>query len=249
MRGRSNHFFNNFTNSREQTLLHDLVIESISIYGEDMYYIPRELTNFDKLYGTDDQSQYNHAIMICVFIESVDGFEGDGKFMSKFGLEIRDEATFVIPQRTFQEEISTVTQQTRPNEGDLIYFPLNKKCFKISYVDKFQMFYPLGTLPTWKLKTELFEYSNEQFNTSIDEIDAIQTNYSTDILDYTLLDDDGAHIMAEDGSYITQDRYDLEVLNPAADNNTIQFGSFNFPEGSDDILDFSDRDPFSKGTY
>ena len=103
-----------------------------------MYYIPRKLNNYDAVYGADDQSSYENAYPIEIYIKNVDGFQGDGNFMSKFGLEIRDRVVFSMAQRIFNEEIGTFTNQVRPNEGDLIYFPLNKKCFQIKYVNKFK---------------------------------------------------------------------------------------------------------------
>jgi hypothetical protein len=106
-----------------------------------MYYIPRKLNNYDNVYGADDQSSYENAYMMEMYIKSVDGFSGDGAFMSKFGLEIRDRVIFSMAQRIFNEDVGTFTAQTRPNEGDLIYFPLNKKCFQIKYVNKFEMFW------------------------------------------------------------------------------------------------------------
>jgi hypothetical protein len=213
-----------------------------------MYYMPRTLTNYDKLLGTDDQSQYNKAILVELYIKSVDGFTGDGNFMSKFGLQIRDQVVFSIAQRTFNQEVAIQTDQLRPNEGDLIYFPLNRKCFQIKYVNKYEMFYQFGALQTWELTCELFEYSNEQFNTGIAEIDIIQKKFSTNILDYSLMDEEGDFLTDEDGNYLVSETYDIDTINPAADNDVIQSGgSSEFDFGSDDFIDFSETDPFSEG--
>lgn len=245
----TNFYFNNFAASNEQDLLHDLVIESIRIYGEDMYYIPREVKRYDELYGEDAISQYNRAILVELYIKSVDGFTGDGNFMSKFGLQIRDQAVFSISQRVFSREIGLLTSQPRPNEGDLIYFPLNDKCFKIMFVKKQEFFYPLGTLPTWELTVELFEYSNEKFNTGIAEIDKVQTNYSTDILEYALSDESGNYLTDESGNYLVKESYNLNTINPAADNDAIQEGTSNFDLGSDDFIDFTEKNPFAEDNY
>jgi hypothetical protein len=209
--------------------------------------MPRTLTNYDKLFGTDDQSQYNRAILVELYIKSIDGFTGDGNFMSKFGLQIRDQVVFSIAQRTFNQEVAIQTDQVRPNEGDLIYFPLNRKCFQIRYVNKQEMFYQFGALQTWELTCELFEYSNEQFNTGIAEIDIIQQKFSTNVLDYSLMDENGDFLQDEDGSYLMNETYDIETINPAEDNDAIQSGTDNFPLGSDDFIDFSETDPFSEG--
>lgn len=242
----SNFFFNNFKSSGEQTLLEDLIIEAIRIYGEDMYYIPRQVTNFDKLYTEDDQSVYSQNFLVEIYIKSVNGFQGDGNFMSKFGVEIRDQVVFSIAQRTFNNEIGSYTNQTRPNEGDLIYFPLNKKCFQIRYVNKFEMFYQLGSLQTWEMTCELFEYSNEIMNTGIGEIDVLQKKFSTNILDYAIRDEFGTPLVDENEDYLVSETYNLETIDATAMNNSLLNGSNNFPVGSNDFIDFSQQNPFSE---
>lgn len=243
----TNFFFNNFKSSQEQLLLENLIIEAIKIYGEDMYYIPRNLGNFDQLYTADDQSYYNQAFLVEFYIKSVDGFSGDGNFMSKFGLEIRDQVVFSIAQRVFGEEIGAYTTLVRPREGDLIFFPLNNKCFQIKYVNKFEMFYQLGALQTWEVTCELFEYSNEVFNTGIPEIDVIQTKFSTNILDYAIMDEEGNFITDEDDNYLVVEQYNLETISPGSENETLNAGTDNFSMGSDNFVDFSVKDPFSEG--
>jgi hypothetical protein len=236
----TNFFFNNFKSSQEQLLLENLIIEAIKIYGEDMYYMPRKLGNFDRLYTADDQSHYEQAFMVEIYIKSVDGFAGDGNFMSKFGLEIRDQVVFSIAQRIFNQEIGENTNLVRPNEGDLIYFPLNKKCFQIKYVNKFEMFYQLGALQTWEMTCELFEYSDEIINTGIPEIDVLQLTKSTNILDYAIRDEQGMPLKDEDNNYIVMEQYNLESITGTGVNDTIQ-------EESDTFIDFTHMDPFSEG--
>ena len=235
----TNFFFNNFQASQEQLLLENLIIEAIRIYGQDMYYIPRKLNNYDEVYGADDQSSYDNAFPIEIYIKSVDGFSGDGNFMSKFGLEIRDQVVFSVAQRRFNEDVGEFTTQVRPNEGDLIYFPLNKKCFQIKYVNKFEMFYQLGALQTWEMTCELFEYSGEKLNTGIPEIDSLQKKFSTNILDWALQDQAGNYLLTEDGDYITQEGSSINDLIPASDNDEIQ-------RESDQFVDFTAYDPFSE---
>lgn len=205
----TNLYFNNFASSGEQNLYEDLIIESIKIYGEDVLYVPRVITNYDKLMGADDQSEYNNAYEIEMYIESIDGFTGDGNFMSKFGLEIRDQITLSVARRSFFKEVASQTNQLRPNEGDIIYFPLNNKCFQIRYVDKLEMFYQFGALQTWKLTCELFEYSNEVFNTGIAAIDIIQISQSTNILTDSILEEHGNMITDENSNYLIQEDYSI----------------------------------------
>jgi len=243
----TNFFFNNFQSSQEQYLLENLIIEAIKIYGEDMLYIPRKLGNYDQLYTADDQSIYEQSYEIEMYIKSVNGFTGDGNFMSKFGLEIRDQVTFSVAQRIFSQEIGTYTTQVRPNEGDIIYFPLNKKVFQIKSVSKLEMFYQLGGLQTWEMVCELFEYSNEQFNTGIPEIDVIQTKFSTNILDYAITDENDNYLLDENENFLVFEQYDLEKIVAGAENNTLNDGTENFQSGSNSFIDFSVIDPFSEG--
>ena len=235
----TNFYFNNFQNSQEQLLIENLIIESIQIYGQDMYYVPRVIKNKDEIYGADDISEYNRAYPVELYIKSVDGFAGDGNFMSKFGLEIRDQVVFSIAQRVFYEEVGMDSALLRPNEGDLIHFPLNNKLFKIMYVNKFEMFYQLGALQTWEITCELFEYSSEKFNTGIAEIDSIQQNLSLNVFDWALLDEDGERIIDENSDYIVMENFTLETIDALADNSFIQ-------SETDDFLDFTEKDPFSE---
>lgn len=238
----TNFFFNNFQASQEQLLLENLIIESIKIYGQDMYYIPRKLNKYDDVYGADDQSSYESAYPMEMYIKSVDGFTGDGEFMSKFGIEIRNQVIFSMAQRVFNEEVGEFTTQVRPNEGDLIFFPLNQKCFQIKYVNKFEMFYQLGALQTWEVTCELFEYSGELLNTGIPEIDILQNKYSTNVLDWGILTQDlpPSYILDEDGDYLILEGSSLNDLVPASDNDEIQ-------KESDLFIDFTSLDPFSDG--
>ena len=237
----TNFFFNNFQSSQEQLLLENLIIESIKIYGQDMFYMPRTLNNYDGVYGEDDQSSYNASFPIEIYIKSVDGFSGDGNFMSKFGVEIRDQIVFTVAQRIFNEEVGINTAQPRPNEGDLIYFPLNKKCFQVKYVNKFEMFYQLGALQTWEMTCELFEYSNEQMNTGIPEIDMMQDKNSTNVLDWVIIDEDGVEILTEEEELFVQEHSTVDDVVAAADNSDIQTESSQF-------VDYTAFDPFSEGT-
>lgn len=206
-----------------------------------MYYIPRKLSNYDAIYGADDQSIYERAYPIEIYIKSIDGFGGDGSFLSKFGLEIRDRVVFSMAQRIFNEEVGTFTTQVRPNEGDLIYFPLNKKCFQIKFVQKFEMFYQLGALQTWEVTCELFEYAGETLDTGIPEIDILQKKFDTNMYHWTIKDQADSFLTDEDGVMLLQEKSSINDLIPAAENDEIQ-------AESDLFVDFSAVDPFSEGT-
>jgi hypothetical protein len=161
----------------EQNLIEDLIIESIRIYGFDIWYIPRTIVAKDELLNEDDLSTFNSAYMIETYIKNVDGFGGDGDFLSKFGLQINDTMTLTIAMRKFMEDVALFDGEVRPNEGDLIYFPLNRKIFEVKFVEHEAIFYQMGKLQTYDLRCELFEYSQERFNTGIEEIDTLLAPY------------------------------------------------------------------------
>lgn len=236
----TNFFFNNFQASQEQLLLENLVIESIKIYGHDVYYLPRKLNNYDEVYGADDQSSFEMAYPVEMYIKSIDGFGGDQEFLSKFGVEIRNQVVFSMARRIFNEEIGEFTAQVRPNEGDIIWFPLNQRAFQIKYVNKYEMFYQLGSLQTWEMTCEVFEYSGENFSTGIPQIDDMQKRFDTNILDWTVLTEDNNMLLTEDGSYLILENYPINQLITVSDNLAIQ-------EESDLFVDFSSVDPFSEG--
>ena len=223
----------------EQQLIEDLVIESIKIYGHDVYYIPRKLNNYDEVYGADDTSSYEQAFPIEMYIKSIDGFSGDGEFMSKFGIEIRNQVVFSVARRIFSEEVGEITTQVRPNEGDLIWFPLNQRLFVIRYVNKYEMFYQLGSLQTWEMTTEVFEYAGETLNTGIPEIDSIQTSLDTNILNWGIKDESGAYLVTEEGDTLIMEHKSATDIIVADDSDEIQ-------KESDLFVDWSVADPFTE---
>lgn len=170
----TNTYFRNFDARNEQELLHSLVTESIQIYGHDVNYIPRTLVNEDTILGEDSISEYKDAYSIEMYIKSVDGFEGEGDLVSKFGLEIRDQIVFSVARRAWEG----LDIGVRPKEGDLIYFPLTEKLFQIMFVEHETPFYQTGALPTFDLTCELFTYSDEKIDTGVEEVDVIEQKQS-----------------------------------------------------------------------
>lgn len=238
----TNFYFNNFTNSQEQLLIEDLVLESIKIYGHDMWYCPRTVVAKDDIYGEDAISEYNSAYLIDIYIKNVDSYEGDGTFLSKFNLEIRDQMTLTVSFRNFMNEVGNVAMIDRPQEGDLIYIPMLDRLFIIKYVSKNAVFYQMGSIQMYDLVCEMFEYSSERLNTGIDAIDSIETDLSLDASGYSLLTQDKFIITDQDGYQIVQSGYNFETQSrdPYEDNTEFEL------EG-DDILDWTQIDPFSEG--
>ncbi len=220
----TNFYINNFESSPEQNLVHDLIIESIKFYGMDVHWIPRttSLTS-DQLFGEDSRSSFDAAYPIEMYIKNVEGFEGEGDFLSRFGLDIRDQITFTCAIRRFEEleaiedhPVTGLRALTRPREGDLIYFPLNRKLFEIQFVEHESMFYTAGTLPVYDLRCELFVYNNQSISTGIVEIDNI------------------ASANAAIGGY----RYSNTMPSGTTVDNTL------IEDAANTILDFSEDNPF-----
>ena len=164
----------------EQSLYESIVIESLKMYGQDLYYLPRTVVNEDSIFGDDVPSTFGSSHKVEMYIENVEGFDGEGDLFTKFGVEIRDQATFIIARKRWgdlQRNASAVTA-IRPLEGDLIHLPMSNKLFQIMHVEHEQPFYQLSNLPVYKLRCELFEYNDEDLDTGIETIDSIEENYA-----------------------------------------------------------------------
>ena len=168
----------------EQDLIENLVIEQIKMFGKNVFYMPRTLVNEDTTFTEDALSKFDDAYEIEAYIEDPTGFTGDGDLFTKFGVRISDEVTFIISRKRFTEAVDDNAQlivEGRPNEGDLVYFPMANKIFKIMFVEHEQPFYQLGKIHVWGLKCELFEFSDEQFDTGVTAIDQIEQDFSVSI--------------------------------------------------------------------
>ena len=225
----------------EQHLYEDLMIEQLKIYGQDVYYIPRTLVKEDNLLGEDVLSKFGDAYQIEMYFENVEGYEGEKEIMSKFGLQMNEDATFVVAKRRFEQLVSgdaNLIVKTRPNEGDLVYFPKVNKMFEISFVDHDDPFYQVHNVPAYKLKVKTFEYSSEDINTGIAEIDAIETDNSMDAGNHQLSMEDGTGaILSETGHYIVLESYKVDTIDENAMNDY-------FDTADDSVLDFTESNPF-----
>jgi hypothetical protein len=156
----------------EQDVIEDLTIETIKIHGQNMIYMPRTLVNEDSLFGEDTRSAFNDGYELEMYISSVDGFEGEGDLISRFGLQINDTMKLVVSRKRFEQEITALEEAiTAPREGDLLYFPLSGYVFEITFVENENPFYQLGRLYTYQLTCETFKFSKETFSTGWTDID------------------------------------------------------------------------------
>ena len=260
--------------SAEQSLIQNLYTEAIKIYGFDVFYIPRTLVNVDKIFEEDELSKFTSAHSIEMYLQSVDGFEGEGDFLSKFGVEIRDRASFVVVKSRWTEAVddnASLIIEGRPNEGDLIYFPLTKGLFEISFVEHENIFYQANNIYTYRIDVERFVYSSEKIDTGIAAIDAIEDARSIDALTYELIEENGimlengdpltlengnrlrnessGALILENGFKIIKEDYGLSTTTaPATTAASIEPLARNadFGLNADDIIDFSTSNPFGE---
>jgi hypothetical protein len=162
----------------EQNLYEDIIIESLKIYGQDVEYLPRSLVNEDKIFGEDAVSRFDDAYTIEMYLENIEGFDGDQELFTKFGVEIRDRATLHVSRRRWEFAVGLNVDYNRPREGDLIYLPLSDQIFEIMRVIDDRPFYQIQDLPTFRMEIELFEYAGEDFDTGTEVIDEVEEKYA-----------------------------------------------------------------------
>ena len=164
----------------EQNLYEDIIIESMKIYGQDVYYLPRTIVNENTILGEDVASSFTSSYKIEMYLENTEGFEGEGDLFTKFGVEIRDEATFIVARKRWSQVVASSSNAItvlRPKEGDLIWLSLSNKLFEILHVEHESPFYQLSNLPTYKMRCQLFEYTGEDLDTGIADVNSIQSDF------------------------------------------------------------------------
>lgn len=171
-------YFNNFTPAmiNEKRLFEDLIVESIKMMGHDVKYLPREAyDDDDDVLGENPTAKFSRAYTVEMYLANVEGYEGDGDFFSKFGLEIRETSNFIVSRRSFERYIPS-TIAARPREGDLIYVPLLQQIFEIKFVENELMFKSFGNQNAYlyELRCETFRFSNENIETGDEEVDEVE---------------------------------------------------------------------------
>jgi hypothetical protein len=160
----------------EQNLIQDLIDEQIKMYGVEVYYIPRQIYE-DKLWNDIYYSQFKDSYLIEMYLENFESFGGNGDMLSKFGLRVTDEVTLTVSRRRWKDFVDLATNKIvsgRPNDGDLIWFPLNQTVFEIKYVENQKPFYQLNNLYVYTVTCEIFEKGDTIFDTGVDEIDSLE---------------------------------------------------------------------------
>jgi len=266
-----NHYFQagrGIGNAAEKRLHEDIIIESLKLFGQDVYYLPRTLVNKDLVLGEDTSSKFDDSYLLEMYFENNTGFAGENEIINKFGLEIRDDTTLVVSKRRFEEHVAnkaTLTATGRPNEGDVLYVPLLKGFFEIQFVEDQEPFYQLGNLPVYKLKVTRWEYASEKLDTGQAAIDQVEDKYTLDQLAYKVTLEYGQEVLTGAGSIQLEDYHDFSTGQPAFLMNedyveaNIQTQSpyaanldlnteagYDTVSTADDILDFTERNPFGE---
>jgi hypothetical protein len=251
-----NHYFqggNGIGNQNEKRLYEDLIVEGLKIYGHDVYYLPRTLVNRDLILGEDTTSRFDDSWMVEMYVESTEGFAGQQEIVSKFGLEIREDTTFMVSKRAWDYHVGlkdSLIATGRPNEGDIIYYPLMNSFFEIQFVEDQEPFFALG-----------WEYSSEKLDTGLDVIDSAGDKYTLDQLNYKFslesgqvaLDGEGSIRLEEDLStgepqFLMSEEFtasSIQTQSSYASNTDLDSeAGFDTSSTLDDILDFTERNPF-----
>ena len=280
------------TVSTEQDLYENIIIESMKIYGQEVQYIPRTLVNEDEIFAEDAVSRFDRAYQIEMYLENLDNFDGEQEIFTKFGLEIRDRATVHVARKRWNREVGQHVDYNRPREGDLIYLTLSDQIFEIMRVIDDRPFYQLSDLPTFRMEIELFEYNDEDFDTSVEVVDELEalgnriklTLASGGSDDFTIGENiqqlvdsaDGpkivgeivewnaatrileiAHMGATDGKFRTFSAGAITSVDTNITRTITSVGeelqqvfnqSDNFETVGDDIIDFSESNPFGEVT-
>ena len=253
----TNTYFSTGTTS-EQRLYEDLIIEQLKIYGQDVYYLPRKLANKDTIFGEDPASSFDDSYIIEMYVDNTDGYMGEQEIIKKFGLELRDDIKFTVSKLRWETLISNnsdLQNTLRTNEGDLVYFPTTKAFFEIQFVEHEQPFYQQSALPVYKLSCTKFEYSSERIDTGITEIDATEDALSTDTMNFQFSLETGTSATGAitlesdigDINYLINEDFTMATQQPVDQGKAFETAAgTNTSSTDDDILDFSERNPFGE---
>jgi len=253
----TNVYFSTGTTS-EQKLYEDLIIEQLKIYGQDVYYLPRKIANKDTIFGEDPASSFDDSYIIEMYVDNTDGYMGEQEIIKKFGLELRDDIKFTVSKLRWETLVSNnsdLQNTTRPNEGDLVYFPTTKAFFEIQFVEHEQPFYQQSALPVYKLSCTKWEYSSERVDTGIAEIDATEDALSTDTMAFQFSLETGTSATGAitlesdigDINYLINEDFTMATQQPVDQGKAFETAAgTNTSSTEDDILDFSERNPFGE---
>lgn len=206
--------------------------------------MPRTSVNLDTILNEDPLNKYTQAYPLEMYLSDVNGFTGEGDLLTKFGVEIRDQANFTVSKRRWDQTVAragSVQLATRPAEGDLLFFPKTKSFFEIRRVEGTDPFFQLGKLYVYNLFCELFQYSSEDVDTNIPDVDDIERIDSLDVRNFDVLMEDGDRLLLEysANSSMILESFNIENIDDAAQNDAFDLESIG-------VLDFSEKNPFGE---
>ena len=249
----TNVYFDTGTTS-EQRLYEDIIIEQLKIYGQDVYYLPRKVANKDSIFGEDPASSFDDSYIIEMYVDNTDGYMGEQEIIKKFGLELRDDITFIVSKLRWETLISNnadlVTE--RPQEGDLVYFPTTNAFFEIQFVEHEAPFYQQSALPIYKLACTKWEYASERLDTGITAIDSTEDDLSTDTMQFQFaLENETGSVVLESSigaiDYFINESFTMATQQPVDTGQAFETSAGTTTSSTaDDILDFSERNPFGE---
>jgi hypothetical protein len=199
-------------------------------------------TNNEHILNEDVLNKYTQAYPLEMYLTDINGFTGEGDLLTKFGVELRDQANFVVSRRRWEQTVAragSVQLDTRPAEGDLLFFPKTKSFFEIRRVEGTDPFFQIGKLYVYNLFCELFQYSSEVVDTHRTDIDDIERIDSLDIRNFDVLLENGSRMLLE---FNTPSSVILESFNITDKDSLAQNDAFDTE--SVGILDFSEKNPF-----
>ena len=249
----TNVYFSTGTTS-EQRLYEDLIIEQLKIYGQDVYYLPRKIANKDTIFGEDPASTFNDSYIIEMYVDNTDGYMGEQEIIKKFGLELRDDIKFTVSKLRWETLVGNNADLVadRPQEGDIVYFPTTKAFFEIQFVEHEQPFYQQSALPVYKLSCTKWEYSSETVSTGVSEIDTTTTDISTDTMAFQFsLENETGSLVIESSigaiDYLINESFTMATQQPVDQGKAFEEQAGTTTSSTaDDILDFSERNPFGE---
>jgi len=249
----TNVYFDTGTTS-EQRLYEDIIIEQLKIYGQDVYYLPRKLANKDSIFGEDPASSFDDSYIIEMYVDNSDGYMGEQEIIKKFGLELRDDITFIVSKLRWETLISNNSDLVveRPQEGDLVYFPTTNAFFEIQFVEHEAPFYQQSALPIYKLACTKWEYASERLDTGITSIDATEDDLSVDTMQFQFaLENETGSFVLESSigaiDYLINESFTMATQQPVDTGQAFETAAGTTTTSTgDDILDFSERNPFGE---
>lgn len=212
VRATTNPHFQLYEHEETHNLVDDLIAESIELHGWDMYYMPRRRSdNFDDIYYEDEQSYFDTAHQIPMYIKSSQGFMGAEALMSNFGIEVQLQLILTVGYVHFDELVGQAEYENeiyRPREGDLIHIPkLDYRTYEIKFVDEHPYFYQHGKQNMYDLTVEVFRYAGEDFSTGIPEVDCMADKTTINAYDWSVLSEEGLSLLSEDDDIITVEEF------------------------------------------